>query len=177
MIMFPLVSTMTVPIKFKSALYVSSVSKRTAGTVFLTKRNKNFKWGSTANMSHRWTGKGREDYCPWFILRNVTLNINTLKSQCLFNFFFKLTRVTARSLIVWPNAGLFQKQDRCRVVLRSSTLSLATYLLDAAGFWRKYMQVMIEWATRNRRPDLTWEVESDIYLTQFFHFRFLQIIN
>ena len=43
MIMFPLVSTMTVPIKFKSALYVSSVSKRTAGTVFLTKRNKNFK--------------------------------------------------------------------------------------------------------------------------------------
>ena len=36
---------------------------------------------------------------------------------------------------------------------------------------------MIEWATRNRRPDLTWEVESDIYLTQFLHFPFLQIIN
>ena len=42
MIMFPLVSTMIVPIKFKSALFVSSVFKRTAQTVFLTKRNKIF---------------------------------------------------------------------------------------------------------------------------------------
>ena len=42
MIIFPLVPTIIVPIKFKSALYVSSVFKRTAGTVFLTKRNKKF---------------------------------------------------------------------------------------------------------------------------------------
>ena len=129
--MFPIVSTMIDLIKFKSALYVSSVFKRTARTVFLTKRNKIFQMRKHSK-HESWMDWGRKGRLLSMIHLTKCHTNNTLKSQCFFYFFFKLTRVTTRSLIVWPNAGLFQKQDQCTVDLRSSALSLATYLLDAA---------------------------------------------
>ena len=119
--MFPLVST--------SILFLTGLCE------LYSWRNetKFYKWKSAANISHIWTGEWSEDYCSWFILKNVTLNINALKSQCFF-FLFNLPTVTARSHIVCPNADLSQKRDPYTVDLRSSKLFLAAYLLDALDF-------------------------------------------
>ena len=126
-----------------------------------------YKRRSTAKMSHRWTGKGRVDYCSWLILQNVTLNIiNTLKRQ----FFLNLPTVIARSLIVWQNAGLFQKRDWCTKDFRSLKPFLAAYLRDgwivtqiyASGDWMSY-GTQVAWSNLIGRVRLS--------LSRFFHFR------
>ena len=108
-----------------------------------------YKRRSTAKMSHRWTGKGRVDYCSWLILQNVTLNIiNTLKRQ----FFFKFTNgncsitycLTKRWFI--PETWLMYKR------FPEFKAFLAAYLRDgwivtqiyASGDWMSY-ETQVAW--------------------------------